>query len=391
MKILRIVSSSYEQGGVENGIVLTNKILRARGHEVKTVASDYRPDMPHFGDWEFAHIPERGVSKIINGTWNFSAHAVTKKALREFQPDVVLLHTLSQPTPSVLVLLKNYPTVYFIHGPEIFIKKLLPWSLPKDAYKHGNFERSDLTVYGKLRFYYFRYVLGALYKTGLRNVDQIIALSSYTKKILLDEGYKAKYIPNGAKLRSAKSTLHKKPVILYVGRLEKFKGVDDLVKAMPAIIAKLPNARLHIVGDGSYAKELKKLATKIGVAETVKFYGYVGNKKLEYEYRNCSLFILPSTWPETFGKVGVEAMSAGKPVVATDVGGVRDWLRDGQNGFVVPPGNPDQLAEKIIKILSDKKLAVKMSKNAVETSKEFSIEKMAVNIEKIIKPYQTKQ
>ncbi|HSW79453.1 MAG TPA: glycosyltransferase, partial [Candidatus Saccharimonadales bacterium] len=97
--------------------------------------------------------------------------------------------------------------------------------------------------------------------------------------------------------------------------------------------------------------------------------------------------VLPSTWPETFGKVGVEAMSVGRPVVATDVGGVRDWLYDGKNGFLVEPNHPEQIAEKIITILSSKTKIQKMSKEAAKTSQDFAIENMAFNIEKLIKSY----
>lgn len=387
MKILRIVSSGYEQGGVENGIVLTNKILRSHGHEVKTISSDLRPDMPHYSDYEFAHIPAQGISKIINGTFNFSAYRATKKVLRDFQPDVVLLHTLSQSTESILFLLKKYPTIYFIHGPEIFTKALLPWCLPKDAYKHGGFDLGDLTFYGKLRYYYFRYILGYLYKRGMRNVDQIVALSNYTLKFLRQEGFKAKYIPNGARLLKPAVMQSGRPNILYVGRLEKFKGVDDLVSAMPLILKKIPAVKLTVIGEGSYQKELKKICKILDLEKYIEFLGHVDNKKLDANYKKCSIFVLPSTWPETFGKVGIEAMSVGRPVVATDVGGVRDWLRDGKNGYLVPPNNPEMLADKIINILSNKNIAFKFSKQAEKTAQEFSIESMAFNIEKLIKKY----
>lgn len=387
MKILRIVSSGYEQGGVENGIVLTNKILRSHGHEVKTISSDLRPDMPHYSDCEFAHIPANGISKIINGTFNFSAYRVTKKVLRDYQPDVVLLHTLSQSTESILFLLKKYHTIYFIHGPEIFTKALLPWCLPKDAYKHGSFEIDDLTFYGLLRYNYFRYILGFLYKRGLKNVDQIVALSNYTLKFLRREGYQAKYIPNGAKMLKP-TPLPKKPVILYVGRLEKFKGVHDLIIAMPFIVKKEPEALLQIIGEGTYAKELKKLSEKLQLGKNVSFLGFVDNTTRDSSYKKCSVFVLPSIWPETFGKVGIEAMSVGRPVVATDVGGVRDWLHDGKNGYLVPPNNPEMLAEKIINILSSKTTATKFSKQAEKTAQEFSIESFAFNIEKLIKKYE---
>jgi glycosyltransferase involved in cell wall biosynthesis len=387
MKILRIVSSGYEQGGVENGIVLTNDILRAHGHEVRTIASNLRPDLTHYSDYEFAAIPRSGIKKIINGTFNISAYKITKKVLREFQPDIVLLHTLSQPTVSVLFTLKKYPVIYFIHGPELFIKALLPWSLPQDAYKHGSYQLSDLTLYGKARYIYFRLVIGQLYRLGLRNVNQLMALSHYTQQILKDQGIESHYMPNGAKLLNSVPLRHENNSILYVGRLEKFKGVNDLIKAMPAIIKSVPSAKLHLVGEGSYQDELKNLARDLHVEKAVIFHGFINNQQRDKHYSECNVLILPSTWPETFGKVGIEAMSVGRPVIATDVGGIRDWLINGRNGFLVQPGCPEQIANKIIAILSNKTLASKLSDQAIKTASKFSITLMAQNIENLINKY----
>lgn len=384
LKILRIVSAGYEQGGAENGIVLTNAILRRRGHVIKVISSDVGKGYKHYSDYEFTSVPERGIRKFFTASFNIDAYIVTRKVLSEFNPDVVLLHTMSQPTASVLFLLKKYPTLQFVHGPELFTKSLIPWYLALKDYKNGTYLKRDLTFLGKLHYLYFRYISGLFYSIGLRNVNQFVALSSYTETVLKDEGHlPIKFIPNGAMAIKYNSSFPIKHTILYVGRLEKFKGVDDLIRAMPEIIRSIPDVKLIIAGEGSLSRELHNIVDNLNVCSNVTFLGHLDRDQVSKQYQNCSVLIMPSIWPETFGKVGIEAMIAGKPVIATNVGGVCDWLNDGVNGFLIEPNNPTQIAEKVTIILNDKTLYKKMSSSAKTTSRKFSMEKFAFNIEQL--------
>jgi glycosyltransferase involved in cell wall biosynthesis len=384
MKILQIVNSGYEEGGVESGVVLTNELLQQNGHEVKTITSNVRPDLPHFSDYEFSELPKTGIKKIIYGTFNFNAYRVTRAVLSDFQPDVVLLHTMSYATGAVLFLLKRFPAVLFVHGPEIYTKTLLPWCMPKNAYRRLSYQVRDLNWSGRLRYYYLKYVSAFVYRVGMRNVNQMVALSTYTLRFLRDEGYQAMYIPNGVKLMDSAPLQVKEPRLLYVGRLEKFKGVDDLIQAMPTILSKFPTANLLIVGDGTYSDELKALVIGLGLEQSIEFLGRVPHNQTASYYRKCTILVMPSTWPETFGKVGIEAMSVGRPVIATDVGGVRDWIMDGGNGFLIEPNQPSQIANKAIELLSDEQVANNMSKLAQETARQFSMEQFTRSIETLI-------
>lgn len=384
MRILRIVSAGYEQGGAENGIVLTNKLLQAAGHDVKVISSDVNPTVEHFSDYEFKSVYTTGIHKLTSAAFNYDAYKVTKRVLKEFRPDAVLVHTLSQPTASVLYALKKYPTVLFVHGPEIYTKTLLPWYLKKDDYKGGTFKISDLTFRGRLHYFYFLYVCRPLYQIAMRNVDRIIALSSYTKQMLDHEGISATLLPNGVGLLASAPYLPENHQLLYAGRLEKFKGIDNLINAIPVIKKKFPDIKLRIAGEGEFSAPLKSLVKKLDLGRVVTFTGKLSSEQLEKEYKDCSVFILPSTWPETFGKVGVEAMSVGRPVIATDVGGVKDWLQDGKNGYFVSPHKPGQIADKVIHLFSNPAKARKMAHTAHESAKSFSIAVMSSNIETII-------
>ncbi|MFH1610683.1 MAG: glycosyltransferase family 4 protein [Patescibacteria group bacterium] len=173
--------------------------------------------------------------------------------------------------------------------------------------------------------------------------------------------------------------------ILFVGALDKahnFKGVDILLKSFKEVLAENPSEtiyashgasiKLNIVGGGDMKEEYIKQAKDLGIINKVNFPGCVTDEELKEYYANCDIFVLPSTDSgEAFGLVLVEAMSFAKPVIASDLPGVRTVCRDNINGFLVEPGNIQDLEEKMVKLIQDKELAQKMGRK----SKEFVDEK----------------
>src|SRR5579864_5749222 len=133
MKVLRIISTGYVAGGAENGVVKMNNYLLAKGHSVKTLASDLGADKEHFDDYVFKSINSANPLTLLLFLFNPSSFLRTRKLLQEYKPDIVHLHTMHQITPSVLFLLKKYPTVMTLHGPETFLSRLLFWCM-KPAY-----------------------------------------------------------------------------------------------------------------------------------------------------------------------------------------------------------------------------------------------------------------
>jgi glycosyltransferase involved in cell wall biosynthesis len=389
MKILSIISSGYEQGGVETTVVSYNAIFRKLGHEVRTISSNSHPEAPHYSDYEFNAIPSKGIKSFLYTLINPSAYKVTKKVLKEFQPDIVLLHTMQQATPSVLLALKQYPTIQCVHGPEAFTTSLLAWHMNKSSFKNEDYNLSNLTRSGKFRYFLLRHVYVPTYKFGFRNINKFLVFSEFTRDMLEKDGFTMKpiaCIPLGIKLpHPLTATKSKNNSILYVGRLEIFKGVMDLINAMPAVLKIIPNAQLLLAGEGSYLPELKERENQLGITQSVTFKGHISQKSVAQLYSEATVVVVPSTWPETFGKVGIEAMSMGTPVIASDVGGVKDWLHNKINGFLVMPNNSSQLTRVIIKILSDSKLRNKMSKNALESATNFTADRFAQNLLQVIK------
>lgn len=172
-----------------------------------------------------------------------------------------------------------------------------------------------------------------------------------------------------------------KPIVLFVGRLIPYKGLDTLIPA----VAKVPGAVFVIVGDGPLDGELRKQAAALGVADRVVFAGRAGN--LKPYYLACDLFVLPSTTPvEAFGLVQLEAMSFGKPVVSSDLPtGVTYANLDGKTGLTFPVGDSDRLAEALNRVVADAGLRTRLGDFARERVRtEFLTSAVGRKFERVI-------
>ncbi len=377
MRILRIVSSGYEQGGVENGLVFTNRILRGRGHDVRTISSNARPDRPHYSDYEFREIPTGGIRRLLKTTFNAEAYRLAKRVALEFQPDIITLHTLYQPSVSVLWALRKYRLVVCVHGPEAYTNWLMPWNLPTDDYRERTYDLSDLTLRGKAHLVYFRYVLRPLYLIRLRHVPNIISYSHYTQEMLLLEGLHSHYIPQGIEQFPQKPVRKPGAVVGFAGRLQKHKGIGYLIDVMSRVIAKRPAATFRIAGEGPYRSELLQQVDQLGLRDHVAFIGHLSRDEMQEFYHSIDVFVMASSPAETFGKVGVEAMSSGTPVIAPPIGGIPDWLHDGENGYFAPLDDEAEYASVILRALESAETLERLGENARATAAKFTMERYA--------------
>ncbi len=394
MKILLLNTVGNSRGGVENGIKETMQVLLSHNHEVKLFSSNYGNKKDIFSNYTFKLIQSNNPLKVFYYYFNFFSYFRLKQVLIEFQPDIVHIHSLYYLSPSVLFLLKNYKTIITVNGPEEYFKKLILWLLPYKYFKNNNFNTQDINYIGKLHYYYHIYIQRPLYMIGLKNVDLFISVSKYFKKQIDNEVKPIITLYNGIKLLN-QNPLSFQNNIYYVGRLEIYKGIDVLIKAMPSVLDKIPQVKLYIIGEGDYKDELISMVASLMLKSKIQFLGKISHGELERYYANSDIVIIPSVWPEAFGNVGIEAMSVGRPVIASRVGGIPEWLDDGKTGFLIEPGNSEQIAEKVIQLLSNKKLLEQMSRNARKKAEKFSIEKHVDKLEKIylkvIKQYKTKE
>jgi len=226
----------------------------------------------------------------------------------------------------------------------------------------------------------------------LRRADKLIAISNNIGTLIkkhhgIGNG-KITYGPLGIKLPDEKLLITEKSSeklnVLYVGRLEKRKGIDTLFKAIPRIIKEIPQTRFTIVGKDtdlapggrSYRSYLLKNTDK-KYHEFISFTDFVTSKQLQDYYRNCDIFVAPSIY-ESFGQIYIEAMAWGKPVIGCNAGGIPEVIEDCRTGFVITPEDSNELAERII-ALGDSELRKQMGlrgRKAVEDI--FSIKNMVM-------------
>ncbi len=197
--------------------------------------------------------------------------------------------------------------------------------------------------------------------------DRIISVSPQCRQKLIDLGIredKITVIPNGVDLKLFDSTRVKKVPnqILYVGRLVDFKHVDWLIQAFAEVLKEVPSAKLKVVGGGPERGNLEVLVKKLGLQAHVTFTGTTPTyEAVTRYYKESEIFVLPST-VEGEAIVLKEAMAACLPLMAMNVpgSGVLSLMPGGKNGFLLEPGRPELIAEKLVHLLQNEKLRKEM-------------------------------
>ncbi len=229
---------------------------------------------------------------------------------------------------------------------------------------------------------------------ALRSAEAILVPSDFQRRKLLARGIspaRVIVVPHGLDVasflgragsreatRRAMGLAGDDPVLLAVGRLELVKGHRYLLQALPTLLATYPRLRLWVAGEGSLRPRLAQQAASLGVAETVDFLGY--RDDVPSLLAACDLVVLPSL-EESFGLVVLEAMAAGKPVVATRVGGIPEVMAGSENGWLVPPANPGALAAAIREALSQPAEAARRAQAGAQRVRErFQVSTMTESI-----------
>lgn len=189
----------------------------------------------------------------------------------------------------------------------------------------------------------------------------------------------------------ARHRLGSAPVVCCVSRLVARKGQDQLIRAMPAILASVPDARLLIVGHGPYEATLRRLARDTGVANEVVFAGRVSYEDLPRYFRAGDVFAMPcrARWfgldIEALGAVFLQGSAVGRPVIVGDSGGAPETVVDGTTGLLVDPTSVDAIARACVRLLGDPVLAARMgAAGAAWVHREWTWEAMAGRLTRLI-------
>ena len=233
-----------------------------------------------------------------------------------------------------------------------------------------------------------------------RLADSVIVQSHAGRKSLsrLGVGEKIKTVHNGIDIkhmekRSNEEVTHRWfdeeiPLAVTVGRLVPSKGHESLVETLSTVNGVTP-LRLLLIGDGPLRSKISSRARELGVGDKIDFTGSISNPH-KYAVK-CDILICSSLF-EGFSNSLLEALALGLPIVSTDHNfGASEIIEDGRSGILVPVGNPEKMAEAVLKLLRDKTLAAEMAREAKKRAREFSVEKMTRESLEIFKDIQEKR
>lgn len=281
-----------------------------------------------------------------------------------FRPDVVVLHKWSDERLTER-LQRRYPTVQVVHDHDFYCPrrhKYFPLGHQPCSERAGAacvrhlclLERRDGPVpIGIASLPAFRRRLSVA-----KQARVFVAGSRYSASQLAHNGFAGERIEIIAPVPAAIGTVgafqHGEPGrMLFVGQVIRGKGLDLLLGAAARLKG---DWSLDVVGEGRQLEDCRRLARQLGIAERVNFAGWVPHRELEAWYRRASFTVVPSRWPEPFGMIGLESMSRGRPVVAFDSGGIRDWLAHEVSGLLVPQGDMEAMTHALQQMITTRGL-----------------------------------
>ncbi|MFA6896712.1 MAG: glycosyltransferase family 4 protein [Patescibacteria group bacterium] len=376
MKILMLNNLATTHGGAEAMIAQLRRGLEKEGHQVRILCGSRQGNGKKIADATFLVPKEGSLALQLMHLFNPFAFLALRKELRDFRPDVVHLHTVSKSSPFILLPLKKFPTVLTMHDQSLFDPTRvsdLPLIEPyRETFADYFIDKPSARFYAeKLRFFILRRLA--------KNVDTVLACSDFYADCARNSGIfsNIKTLHNGTVLLPP-SRIENSKVILFVGRLSEEKGVPVLLEAVALLKKKHPDMQLHIVGDGQQVEELKKETVRLQMENIVRFLGHKSSQEIAELYKQSSLVAVPSLCPDNLPTVCMEAMSVGRPIVASRIGGVPELVDNEKTGFLVPPNDVGALSGGIDRLLSDPGLMQNMGEAGREKAEKEFDEKIYV-------------
>jgi glycosyltransferase involved in cell wall biosynthesis len=355
MRILHFNQYRSYQGGTESYIGEVAHVLERHGHQSQLVSfaaddpAELLPDAAYVALADWPAPIDRAAQAI-------------EDILQRYQPDLAYIHVVYHPA-LIGWLAQRLPSVAYIHAPYPVCpgsaqylrrsSRVCPHTAGVICLVNAQIEKC---CWGRDPVKHLRLLRRARHFAQVHHsLRRIIVGSEFMRDLVQRSGVPADKIS-----RIAPVLLDPQPVssriepdnatVLYAGRLTSEKGISHLIQAL----APLPISwRLLVAGDGPERGRSESLAQQLGVADRIEFAGWLDNGEMAKRYQQCTLVAFPSLWPEPFGRVGPEAFVHGKPVVAYATGGIPDWLTDGGTGYLVAPGDIEQLSQRLHQLLAE--------------------------------------
>ena len=358
MRILLVCPYDWEApGGVQVHVRQLAAELRERGHRAIVLAPGSRTSSD-----DGVRIVGRPMRVPYGGTvapisFSPGSWKRIRSAMRAFDPDVIHVHEPLTPSTSMLAVLAA--------------------SAPVVATFHAYLERSRLME-----------LAGPVLRQVSRRIDAAIAVSDAAASFVRRVAHvPLEIVPNGVDVRAFANPgppIEGLPVgrkILWVNRLDPQKGFEVMVRAFETLASELEDVRLLVAGDGRDRVVMRSLPPS--VRSRILRLGSVPHAELPRYHAAADVFASPAVGQESFGIVLVEAMAAGVPVVATDIPGYREVVRDGVDGLLVPPNDATALASAIRRVLSEPDLASALASAGRSRAETFSWDTVVPRLETV--------
>lgn len=399
MRIIHAHKYFYLRAGAERYMLSLMREQERLGHTVAPFSMHYPKNdaSPWSSYWAKEIETESGTGKgfgairqTLKASWNRDAYKKMKAMIRVFKPDVVHVHNIyTHLSPSILDACKEegVPVVMTVHDYALVSANHALWNgdVPMDLNQLGLFATAR-TRYIK-GSYLGTFVLDAIQKlhnkTGMyeKFISRFLVSTKFMQRVLLKAGYRSeKIFVEGLMTENARvQKSARQDYVLFVGALEKYKGVQTLVEAMKMF----PKFRLKIAGSGSCEHELKEQAKN---NKNIEFLGFVKGDQLTKLMASARVSVVPSIWFEPYGLVAVEAMRLGTPVIVSNRGGLPELVEDGVSGRVFKAGNVRDLVETLREFIHSPAYARKIGEEAKKRA--ILIADPQKHVEKILEQYQ---
>ena len=309
-----------------------------------------------YGDERFRLIPRLPAPGLDGAAFYARLPAVAAEELRRFRPDAVVAQS-------------PYEAAGVLAG-----RSLAGTSTRVIVEVHGDW-RTFTRLYGSPARRLLDPLADRLAGAALRRADAVRAVSPYTARLVRDAGREpAAVFPAFSDYEAFRAApprpLPDQPVALFVGVLERYKNADGLAAAWRRVVARLPDARLRIVGEGTLAPLVERLVAEL--PDRVEWTRRLAPGEVAAALDAASLLVLPSR-SEGMGRVAVEAFCRGRPVVGAAAGGIVDLVQERVNGLLVDPSDVAGLADALVRALSDRALLERLAAGASASAERWVI------------------
>lgn len=366
MRILHFNQFGTYAGGVEGYINDVSRALISAGHLTQLVSfASAKPEDLMPGT---VQVDASDPGEILSGI---------TRVVESFRPDVAYIHAVYDPR-IVRWIVDLVPSIAYIHSPylvcpgyALFLRrsaKVCERAAGPVCLLNAQLERCCFGVNPMRHLQRLRQVRSLLKATA---PIRVVVGSRFMKDRLIANG-----LPSGridllppvvlAEPISVYTPPSDPTTLLFSGRLVPEKGPRQLIEALATVNA---SWRLIVAGDGPERAVCEQLARRLQVAHLIEFAGWVSSAQMTALYRRCAFVVVPSLWPEPYGRIGPEAFANGRPVVAYAVGGIPDWLDDGETGYLAIAGDIGSLRAAIMRLLGSREDQVRMGKTAQELAR----------------------